>query len=64
MKHLKTFEQSIDKSDIKQLKIGNKGLNKLPDLSEYINLEVLSCGFNKITELPELPKKLKELKLD
>ena len=34
---------------------------KLPDLTKYINLKVLNCSNNELTELPNLPNTLIEL---
>ena len=58
MKYIKTFEQQEDKSKIIKLNLSDRNLTKLPDLSEYTNLEKLFCYNNNLTKLPELPKSL------
>ena len=47
---------------IEELDLSNKNLTVLPDLSKYINLKVLKCNDNKITNLDNLPPGLLELK--
>jgi len=73
MKYIKTYEEIKgvnriesskevnDKSKITDLNFSNQNLTKLPDLSEYINLEILSCHGNQLTELPKLPESLIKL---
>ena len=61
MKYIKTFEQQEDKSKIIKLNLSDRNLTKLPDLSEYINLKELYCGYNNLTSLPELPESLEYL---
>ena len=61
MKHIKTFEQTKDKSLITELDISVQNLTELPDLNEYTNLKRLYCEANELTSLPELPKSLEQL---
>ena len=61
MKYIKKYEELEDKSKITKLYLSNKGLNELPDLSEYVNLKYLYCHNNQLTSLPELPKSLEIL---
>jgi Leucine-rich repeat (LRR) protein len=46
---------------ITELDVSEKKLKYLPDISRFTGLEKLFCYKNSITELPELPKNLKEL---
>ena len=43
------------------LNISNKGLDELPDLSNYKNLKYFNCSNNNIKSLDGLPKSIKEL---
>lgn len=61
MKYIKTFEEIEDKSKITELDFSHRNLTELPDLSEYINLKILNCCYNKVTYLPELPDSLEKL---
>ena len=45
-------------SSITELDLSNKGLTKLPDLSNYTNLKRLNCSNNQITHLDNLPPTL------
>jgi Leucine-rich repeat (LRR) protein len=44
--------------DVTELILTGKGLTELPDLSEYKNLKVLNCNYNKIKNLDNVPEGL------
>lgn len=48
--------------NITEIKLNNKNLTSIPDLSKFINLKILNCSFNKITSIPSnLPDSLEFL---
>ena len=49
------------KNKIKIINIPYSNLSQLPNLDEFINLEILYCNNNKLTQLPKLPINLKYL---
>ena len=51
----------MDYENITELDLSNKGLDKLPDLSKYINLKKLDCRSNNIVALDNLPLGLQTL---
>ena len=53
------MDENTDYSQIAELNLIRKELNKLPDLTKYTNLKILKCSSNKINSLDNLPKLLK-----
>ena len=48
-------------ADVLEIKVFNKGLTYLPDLTRFTHLQILDCYNNQLTVLPRLPSTLLEL---
>ena len=47
--------------DVTKINVSSRNLTYLPDLSRFYKLEILSCNYNQLTELPPLNSSLKQL---
>ena len=57
---IETYLNSLSE-DILTLDIINMGIKSLPDLTRFLNLEILYCSNNKLTSFSNLPQSLKKL---
>lgn len=57
---IETYLNSLSEK-ILTLDISGKGIQYLPDLTRFKNLQILSCSNNELTSLPYLPENIEEL---
>ena len=45
--------------DVEEIRIYMRNLTYIPSLERFQNLKYLDCSYNLLTDLPQLPNKLK-----